>query len=307
MSSVDLARSYLAVPAHRERFVRNASASNADAVFLDLEDAVPAHEKAGALEAALQALQGIDWGRKHVAVRVNAIGSLTLESEIAQLAGCPRLDAIIVPKAEGSADIAGIGASLVKRKGRRERPLALELLIETALGVVNVDGLAFAHELVRALHFGVGDFAASIGARSTTVGASPAGYRNISMGETLETTPIDLFAYPMMRILIAARSRGLHAIDGPYGDFSDLDASYLSARKAASMGFDGKQVIHPSQIAPTHRAFCPTEEELAQARKIVTAMERAAAEGLGATAVDGKMIDAVNIKMAQRILAFGAL
>lgn len=304
-ASGSVTRSYLAVPAHRERFVNNASGSKADAIFLDLEDAVPTLEKPSALAASIHALTNVDWGSKRVAVRVNAVDSSFIDSEIEQLAGCDRLDAIIIPKAERCPEIAEIADKFAKRPRAGRRPVALELLIETALGIVNVDDLASAHEQVQALHFGVGDFAASIGARSTTVGASPGGYQNVSVDQTIVTTPIDLFAYPMMRILVAARSRGLRAIDGPYGDFSNLDASYLSARKAASMGYDGKQIVHPSQISPTHQAFRPADDELTQARRIVAAMQEAESKGLGATTVDGKMIDAVNIKMALRLLAFG--
>jgi malyl-CoA/(S)-citramalyl-CoA lyase len=301
----NVVRSYLAVPAHRERFVQSASASNADAVFLDLEDAVPVAEKQSALAASIYAMRNIEWGRKRVAVRVNAIGSPTIEEEIEQLARCDRLDAIIIPKAERPSEIAQIGDVFTKLARPEKRPIALELLIETALGITNVDDLAFAHCQVQALHFGVGDFTASIGARSMTVGMSPGGYQNVSVDQVIELTPIDLFSYPMMRILVAARSRGLRAVDGPYGDCSNLDASYLSARKAASMGYDSKQVIHPSQIGPTHEAFRPTEDELAQANRIVAAMEEAERRGLGATTVGGKMIDAVNVKMALRVLAYG--
>lgn len=301
---VQMTRSYLAVPAHRDRFVRNAAVSNADAVFLDLEDAVPLLEKPSALRACVDALQTVDWGNKHVTVRVNSVNSTFIGAEIEQLMACGRLDAIIIPKAEEPHEIAKIGELCAARANPGSRPIGLELLIETALGVTSVDSLAVAHQRVQALHFGVGDFAASIGAHSTTVGVSPGGYQNISVDQTTVMTPIDLFAYPMMRILVAARSRALRAIDGPYGDFSNLDASYLSARKAASMGYDGKQVVHPSQISPTHQAFRPADDELSQAKRIVEAMKEAESRGLGATTVDGKMIDAVNIKMAQRLLAF---
>ena len=112
-----LTRTYLAVPAHRARFVKNAAASDADAVFMDLEDAVPPGEKAAALEAAAAALTSCDWGRKTIAVRLNAIDSPTLEGEIARLAGIPRLDAFIVPKAEAVSDIAKIAGWITDASG----------------------------------------------------------------------------------------------------------------------------------------------------------------------------------------------
>lgn len=173
MMAPRLTRTYLAVPAHRARLVQNAAASAADAVFLDLEDAVPLAEKAAALDAAAQALTVFDWGRKTVAVRLNATDSSTIEREIQRLAGLPRLDAVILPKAERVGDITTLAGRLTACRGERRTPVEIELLIETALGMVNVDELAAADPLVTALHLGVGDFAASIGARSPEIGTSP--------------------------------------------------------------------------------------------------------------------------------------
>src|SRR6185437_14724714 len=120
----------------------------------------------------------------------------------------------------------------------------------------------------------VGDFAASIGARSTDVGVSPSGYRHVgNAADGHPEVPLDLFAYPMMRVLVAARAFGLRAVDGPCGAFRDAKLTASSALKAAAMGFDGKQVIHPNQIEPTLRAFRPSDDELAHARRIVEAME----------------------------------
>lgn len=159
--------------------------------------------------------------------------------------------------------------------------------------------------LVTALHLGVGDFAGSIGARSTEIGASPPGYRLTGGArEGYPQVPLDLFAYPMMRVLVAARAFGLRAIDGPCGAFRDPRATASTAAKAAAMGFDGKQVIHPSQIAPTRDAFIPTAEERAAAERALAALEEAARQGLGAVTVDGKMIDYANVRMIQRLLSF---
>jgi len=284
--------------------VEKASASGADAVFIDLEDAVPVNEKPGALRECLKALHDLDWGQKHVAVRVNAVGSPTIDNEIRELSKVPRLDAVILPKAELPADVSRVAEFLSSSSALKTGAISVELLIETALGIVNVDVLAAAHANVSGLHFGVGDFTASIGARTTSIGISPNLYRHASFDEGLKLTSLDLFGYPMMRILVAARARGIIAIDGPYGNYSDLTSSRLSAEKAASMGFDGKQIIHPTQIVPTHEAFLPTGEELIQANRVLSAMADAEKGGLGATTVDGKMIDAVSIKMARRILAY---
>jgi malyl-CoA/(S)-citramalyl-CoA lyase len=302
MRAPRLTRTYLAVPAHLPRLVQNAAASAADAVFLDLEDAVPPAHKAAALHGAVAALTALDWGGKTVAVRLNAIDSPTIGQEISGLRGLARLDAVIVPKAERTADIERIARGLAEA-GPRVPPVEIELLIETALGLVNVERLAAADTAVTALHLGVGDFAASIGARSPDIGASPPGYRHV--GEAQEgypETPLDLFAYPMMRLLVAARAYGLRAIDGPCGAFRDARATAAAAAKAAAMGFDGKQVIHPTQIAATRDAFVPTEAELVYARRVVAEMAAAEREGRGAVTVDGRMIDYATLRMIRRLL-----
>ncbi|HEY5127192.1 MAG TPA: CoA ester lyase [Bradyrhizobium sp.] len=305
MTSARLTRTYLAAPAHRARLVQNAAASAADAVFLDLEDAVPPAEKSAALEAAATALTTHDWGNKTVAVRLNAIDSPSIQTEIARLGGIQRLDAFMIPKAEAVADIATISGWISAAAGTREAPAGMELLIETARGLINVEALAAADRLVTALHLGVGDFAASIGARSAEIGASPSGYRHVgSAADGHPVTPLDLFAYPMMRVLVAARAFGLRAIDGPCGAFRDAVATEAAAAKAAAMGFDGKQVIHPTQIEATRNAFIPSDEELAYAQRVIAAMEEAERNGHAAVTVDGRMVDYANIRMIRRLLSF---
>lgn len=300
-----LTRTYLAVPAHRSRLVQNAAASAADAVFLDLEDAVPPGEKAAALEAAATALTMLDWGQKTVAVRLNAIDSSSIQEEIKCLGGIGRLDAFMIPKAETVADITRIISWITHAAGTREAPAEMELLIETARGLINVEALAGAGALVTALHLGVGDFAASIGARSAEIGASPPRYKHVgSAADGHPQVPLDLFAYPMMRLLVAARAFGLRAIDGPCGAFRDAVATSATAAKAAAMGYDGKQVIHPSQIEATRNAFIPSDEELAFAQRVIAAMEEAERNGQAAVTVDGKMVDYANIRMIRRLMSF---
>jgi malyl-CoA/(S)-citramalyl-CoA lyase len=305
MTMSRLTRTYLAVPAHRLRMVQGAAASAADAVYMDLEDAVPPAEKATALEAAAAALTDLDWGSKTVAVRLNAIDSPSIRQEIERLGGIQRIDAFIVPKAENVADIATISRWVADAKGERDTPVELELLIETARGLVNVEALAASDGLVTALHLGVGDFAASIGARSAEIGASPSGYKHVgNAADGHPQVPLDLFAYPMMRLLVAARAFGLRAIDGPCGAFRDAIATGSTATKAAAMGYDGKQVIHPSQIEATRDAFVPSDAELAYAARAIAAMEEAEKNGQGAVTVDGKMVDYANLRMIRRLMSF---
>ncbi|MPW22549.1 CoA ester lyase [Paraburkholderia sp. CNPSo 3157] len=301
-------RTVLAAPAHRTRLVESAARSSADAVFLDLEDAVPEQEKHEALQCARSALLNLDWGDKTVLVRVNAYGSRFIEDEVRTLAPLARLDSILVPKAEGPPEIADIARWIDAAEGTaRAAPLSIDLLIETALGLVMVEMLAQSTPRIAALHLGVGDLSGSIGARSAEIGGSPDGYRHTTLSPCARyvETPLDLFAYPMMRVLVAARAFGLRAIDGPCGAYRDATLTRAWAEKAAALGFDGKQVIHPSQIDATRDAFTPSADELAFATRVVDAMRQAEAEGKGAVSVDGKMIDYANLRMAQRILMRG--
>ena len=256
-------------------------------------------------KSAANALTTHDWGNKSVAVRLNAIDSPTIEAEIRRLAAIERLDAFIVPKAENVADIAKIASWISAAAGTRAKLPEMELLIETARGLVHVEALAVSDRLVSTLHLGVGDFAASIGARSAEIGASPSGYKHVgSAADGYKESPLDLFAYPMMRLLVAARAFGLRAIDGPCGAFRDPVATAATAAKAAAMGFDGKQVIHPSQIEATRNAFIPSDEELVYAERVIAAMEEAERNGQAAVTVDGKMVDYANLRMIRRLLSF---
>jgi len=225
--------------------------------------------------------------------------------EIERLACIARLDAFLIPKAEAVTEVTMIGRWITEAMGTRATPVAMELLIETARGLVNVEALAASDPLVTALHLGVGDFAASIGARSTEVGVSPPEYRHVGgAADGHPEVPLDLFAYPMMRLLVAARAFGLRAIDGPCGAFRDAVATASGARKAAAMGYDGKQTIHPSQIEATRDAFIPSEAELASAERMLAAFEEAERNGQGAVTVDGKMVDYANIRMIRRLMHF---
>ncbi|MDR5765845.1 MULTISPECIES: CoA ester lyase [unclassified Caballeronia] len=302
-TSMRLVRSVLAVPGHRYKMVQSAAASAADGVFIDLEDAVPPSEKAEALEGAVKALNELDWGRKVVTVRVNSFDGKLVEDEIKTLKGAARLDTILIPKVE-CVDTLRQAEDLIENEASGCKDLWLEALIETAGGLANVETIAAARGRLVGLHFGVGDFSASIGARNVEVGGTHAGYavtRRDDVGNYVSVTQ-DLWSYPMMRILVAARANGLRAVDGPFGGFRDLVLTRSMALKAAAMGFDGKQVIHPAQIEVTRAAFTPTTEEVSQARAMVSAMEEAEAQGLAAVSVNGKMVDYANLRMARRIL-----
>jgi malyl-CoA/(S)-citramalyl-CoA lyase len=305
MSAPRVTRTVLAVPGHRQKMLQSAAASAADAVFIDLEDAVPPEKKHEALACAVEALNTLDWGSKWVAVRINANEYGVAVSEVQTLArDAARLDALLVPKVETVAAIHEV-EQLLRERPAHLAPVAIEALIETARGIVNVDAIAGSSERLAALHFGVGDFSASIGARNVEIGGAHPGYALTQKSDAgnYATTPLDLWTYPMMRMLVAARAYGLRAIDGPCGAFRDPVLTRSWALKAAAMGYDGKQVIHPDQIAPTRAAFSPTPAEVDDARRTIDALAAAQAAGLAAISLDGKLVDFANVRMAERILA----
>jgi len=298
-------RTYLAVPAHQVRLVKSAAASAADAVFLDLEDAVPPSQKDEALATAIDAINHLEWGKKTVSVRVNVPSSSLIENELSQLLRrAPRLDTVLVPKVEQVEQIHFL-ESIVTCPSMTRDGIGLEVMIETALGLVNCDAIAASSPLIESLHFGVGDFSASIGAKSVDIGLSPPSYQHPTRmdGGSYAGTTLDLWAYPMMRLLVAARAYGLRAVDGPCGAFRDAVLTRDLALKAAAMGFDGKQVIHPKQLDITRAAFTPTELEVTQARSMLDAISEAERAGKGAIQVEGKLVDYANVRMARRVMA----
>jgi malyl-CoA/(S)-citramalyl-CoA lyase len=168
--------------------------------------------------------------------------------------------------------------------------IGLEALIETALGMANVDAIATSSPRMEAMHFGVADYAASCRARTTNIGGLNPDY------------PGDQWHHGLSRMLVACRAYGLRAIDGPFGDFNDPDGYLDAARRAAAIGYEGKWAIHPSQIDLANDIFSPPEAEVDRARRILAALEEAAAEGRGAAQLDGRMIDAASAKMAENVV-----
>lgn len=292
-----ITRTYLAVPAHQDKLVASAARSEADAVFLDLEDAVPETMKAAALGAAVRAINGLDWGDKVIVVRVNGAGIRQRQEIDTLVRFASRLNGVLLPKVESAEEIVAVQQQVAGSS------VAIEAMIETAKGLVCCEQIAAAGGSLEALHFGVGDFGASIGAKGVEIGLSHPQYTMTSRAEVgYANTALDMWAYPMMRILVAARVFGLRAIDGPCGAFRDATLSESSALKAAAMGYDGKQVIHPMQLAFTNRAFTPTDEEYAAAQRVVAALADAEREGRGAVQLDGKLVDYANIRMAKKVV-----
>lgn len=235
-----------------------------DEVVVDLEDGVAPEAKDEA-----RAQLGGAAARGTLAVRINAVGTRWWKDDLAAVAG-RRPDVVVVPKAESAEDVRRVVGLLPDGIG-------LEVQIETALGLVEVERIAAVGGPLEALVFGPGDFAASLGIPVLTVGAGS-------------------FDYAMARISVAAHAHGLQAVDGPYADLADVDGLVVSARRALALGFDGKWVVHPDQIEPVDDVFTPSAEMLERARRILAAAD-------GASRVEGDMVDVATKRLAAAVLA----
>lgn len=300
-------RSELAVPGSNPRMIEKAAASNADAVFLDLEDAVAPDDKEQARKNIIEALHDLDWSGKCMSIRMNGLDSHYAYRDLVEVveAAGDKLDSILVPKVGTPSDLDFVGLMLTQIEDAKgfENRLSLTALIETALGMANVEAIAQAQpDRLEALHFGVADYAASTQARTTNMGGANENY-------TILTHPDengvrhqhwgDQWHFAMSRMIVACRAYGLRPIDGPFGDFNDPDGFLSAARSDAALGFEGKWAIHPSQIDLANDVFSPPAEDVAHARAIIKAMEEAAAEGKGAVSLNGRMIDAASIRQAE--------
>ena len=285
------------MPASSERFIEKAHGLQADEVFLDLEDAVAPAAKVQARANAVAALAG-DWGGRLVAVRVNDAGTQWAHRDVLDVVCGGRADVIILPKVTSPDHV--VWLDLLFGQVEREAGLpvgrtGIEAQIEDARGLAAVNAIAAASPRLEALVFGPADFMASVGIRSLVVGGQPEGYAGG-----------DAYHYPLMRILIAARAHGVAAIDGPYLKVRDADGLRRSAASTAALGYDGKWVLHPSQIEVANQAFAPSGADYAHAVRIIEAYARATtAQARGAVMLGEEMIDEASRKMAEAIVARG--
>ena len=301
-----LNRSELAVPGSNPDLFEKAAASAADVVFLDLEDAVAPDDKVQARKNIIQALNDIDWGTKTMSVRINGLDTHYMYRDVVDLIeqGGERLDLIMTPKTGTAADVYAVDMLVTQCEdavGRKKR-LGFEHIIETALGMANVDEIAAASKRNESLHFGVADYAASTKARTTVIGGPNALYGVLTdpqQGQDRDYHWGDMWHYAVSRMVVAARANGLRPIDGPFGDFQDPDGFVAQANRAACLGCEGKWAIHPSQIALANEVNSPSEDEVTRAKRIIEAMEQAQKEGKGAVALDGRLIDLASIRQAE--------
>ena len=291
-----LQRSELAVPGSNPGMFEKAANSQADYVFLDCEDAVAPDDKARARKNIIEALNDIDWKGKTLCVRINGLDTHYMYRDVVDIveqAG-QHLDTILIPKAGTASDIYMVDCLVTQietAKGLEKNRIGLEALIETALGMANVESIAQGSPRMEALHFGVADFAASCRARTVVIGGLNPDY------------PGDQWHASLQKMLIACRAFGLRAIDGPFGDFNDPEGYRDAAKRAAAMGYEGKWAIHPSQVPLANEVMSPPEAEVSRALRVLEALEAAAKAGRGAASLDGKLIDAASARMAENVVA----
>jgi malyl-CoA/(S)-citramalyl-CoA lyase len=303
-----LQRSELAVPGSSTALFEKAAKSAADIVFLDVEDAVAPDDKAQARRNNVQGLNEIDWGAKTMMVRINRLDTHYMYRDVVDIVeACPRLDMVLIPKVGVAADVYAVDmlVTQIEAAMRRSKRIGFEVLIETALGMANVEAIAQSSKRLEAMSFGVADYAASTRARTTVIGGV-----NRDSGVLTDRDAegkrdyfwTDPWHAAQTRMLVACRAYGLRPIDGPFGDFGDPEGFRAAANRAAVLGYEGKWAIHPSQIALCNEVFTPAAAEVAKARRIMEAMAQAAKEGRGAVSLDGRLIDYASIRMAEALL-----
>ncbi|MFC5747642.1 HpcH/HpaI aldolase/citrate lyase family protein [Actinomadura rugatobispora] len=292
-------RSELATPASSEYMCKKAARSDADLVFLDLEDACAPAAKESARGIAVKALTGEDWGRTVRAVRVNGLDTRWCHDDVIEVVTGAReaLDVIIVPKARTARDVWWVDVLLTQLEDKLglSKRIGLEVLIEEAEGLANAVEIARSSDRLEAIIFGAGDLSASMHARVD------------GNFDPVSDYPGDFWHHARVQVLTAARTAGIDAIDAPYPAYKDPDGYRRAATHAGLLGFDGKWAIHPSQVPVANEVFAPTPEEVAEARESMEVYQSAAEGGTGAIGRDGRLVDAAHMRLAANVLHKAAL
>jgi citrate lyase beta subunit len=290
-------RSILSVPGHIEKMHVKASQQDVDVIVLDLEDSVPLEAKESARVRVIRSIRDLDWKDTTVTVRINGLdtpfGYRDL-LEVTESAG-PRIGAVVVPQTNHPGDIHFVCRMLdgiEAAKGFSKR-INIEAIIESAEGLEQVPQIAESSDRLITLVFGIVDYSASIGTRLVSISGH---------GEKEEEIyPGHRWNFEMSRIVMAAKAHGLLAIDAPYGNFKDPKGLQRSAALACALGYDGKWAIHPDQIDVINQVFSPSKEDIDRAIKVLAAHKEAQEKGLGAVAVEGRMVDQATVRLAKQL------
>ena len=292
-------RSTLSVPGHIEKMHLKASQRPVDVVMLDLEDSVPVDAKEPARKMVIDSIRGLDWPDTTVTFRINGLDTPFGYKDllgVVEAAG-PHIDTVVVPKVNHPGDIHFVCRMLdgIEMGKDFSKPIGIEAIIESAEGLDRVSEIARASDRIKTLVFGIVDYSASINARLVSISGH---------GENeSEVYPGHRWNFEMSRIVMAAKAHGLLAIDAPYGNFKDPEGLRRSAALACALGYDGKWAIHPDQIDIINQVFSPSREDIERARKVLSAHKEAEEKGLGAVAVEGRMVDRATVRLASQLYA----
>jgi malyl-CoA/(S)-citramalyl-CoA lyase len=291
-------------PGSRPALFAKMASSAADVVNLDLEDSVSPADKPQARAQVIEAISAVDWGRKCLSVRINALDTPYWYRDVVDLLeqGGARLDQIMIPKVGCAEDIYAVDAlvTAVERAMGRTKKIGFEVIIESAAGISHVEAIAAASPRLTAMSLGAADFAASMGMQTTGIGGTQENYYMLQAGARHWSDP---WHWATTAIVAACRTHGLLPVDGPFGDFSDDEGFRAQARRAATLGMVGKWAIHPRQVALANEVFTPSDAQVTEAREILVAMAEARQRGEGATVYKGRLVDIASIKQAEVIVA----
>lgn len=277
VDSSRLLRSVLFVPAVNARALAKARTLDADALIVDLEDAVLPDQKTAARASAEAALTG-GWVRP-LALRINGLDTPWGAEDVALASRLP-IVAVVLPKVEDPGALRELSSAL-DRAGARD-DLRLWAMIETPRGVLGLEAIAAATSRLEALVLGSNDLTRSLGA--------------------LATAGREALQFSLGRLILVARALGLVALDGVHPGLDDPSGLEAACRQARALGFDGKTLIHPQEIAIANRCFAPSEADVATAERTITAFEAAARAGKGVAVVDGKLVEPLHVDQARALL-----
>lgn len=291
-------RTTLAVPGSSQKMIAKSRTLMVDALFLDLEDSVSPLAKEQARENVIAELLVGGFGERIVSVRINDLSTDWAKADLTEVmrAAGKNLDCIMLPKVRSAADVQWLANELSKFETEIGKPVGstgIEVQIEDALGLINVESIAASSERIETIILGPGDLMASLNMRTLEVGKQPEGY-----------VEGDAYHYILMKLLIAARAYGKQVIDGPYFAIKDLAGLELSSNRSAALGFDGKWVLHPDQIDLVNQIFSPSQDSYDRAELILDAYEFHTSDAggkRGAVMLGNEMIDEASRKMAQVI------
>jgi|TARA_B110000008_G_scaffold242833_1_gene251496 malyl-CoA/(S)-citramalyl-CoA lyase len=277
--------------------------SAADVINLDLEDSVAPSDKDQARENIISATHEVEWNNKTLSVRINSLDTPYWYRDVIDLLekASNRLDQIMIPKVGNAADVYAVDAlvTAIETAKNRTKSIALEVIIESAAGISNVQEIASSSPRLVAMSLGAADFAASMGMQTTGIGGTQENYYMLNNGEKHWSDP---WHWAQAAIVAACRTNGILPVDGPFGNFSDEEGFRAQARRSATLGMVGKWAIHPKQIVLANEIFTPSKTAVMEAREILEAMKLAKENGEGATVYKGRLVDIASIKQAEVIV-----